>query len=210
MVAYQAEEKRVGFAGMLKLLCFRPGRFFAETVARDKFPFLMFSAWLVGLAHSLQWLDKFLLTPGSLITSRVSSFVFLMIMSFVFMGLFYLIGGGLFHFYAYLADTRKDIKNSMAVAVYAWMPFALVVFLTKVISILLLGRDYVNPPAGWWFQTPSMILVGLSILYGWFLAIYGAYKSLGCKKLRGFIMLFVVPILWFVFLGVFARHMGFF
>jgi hypothetical protein len=210
MVAYEAGEKKIGFAGMLRLIFLRPRAFFKETVARDKFPYLTFSAWLVGLAHALQWMDKFLLTPGGLVSGRVSSFALLMIMSFVFMGVFYLIGGALFHFYSYLADSRKDMKNSMAVAVYAWMPFVVVVFLTKFVALILLGQSYVNPPEGWWFQMPSMALIGISVLYGWFLALYGACSALGCKKLRGFLMLFVAPILWFVFLAVFFKYLGWF
>jgi len=200
MVAFEAEEKKVGFWGMLKLLFLKPRSFFKQTVAIDKYPNLAFSAWLIGLAHSFMWMDKMLLSQGGMIANQFASFVLTILMSFVFMGVFYLAGGVLFHFYAYLADSRKDMKNSLAIVAYAWMPFVVTVLLVKVISIILLRNDYLNPPEGWWFQMPSMALVGLSVLYGWFLAIYGAVVGLGCKKFRGFIMLFVVPILWFVLL----------
>ena len=124
--------------------------------------------------------DKTLLTPGGLITGRISSFVLLMLMSFVFMGIFYMIGGILFHFYAYLADSRKDMKNSLAVTVYAWMPFVLAVFLTKIGLIIAFGRDYHTAPS----EIPILNMIiyavlGISILYGWFLAVFGAVVSLG-------------------------------
>ncbi len=208
MAAYEAEEKEIGFWGMLRLLFLRPRTFFKQTVARDRFPFLAFSTWLLGLALSLQLMDQFLLTQGGLVANRFSSFALLIAVSFVFMGLFYFIGGVLFHFYAYLADTRKDMKNSLAVTVYAWLPFVLAVFLTKLISVILLGHDYLNPPEGFWFGTVSMAIIGLSLVYGWFLAVYGAVVGLGCKKLRSILMFVLVPILWFIFLFVFGQSMG--
>jgi hypothetical protein len=210
MAAYEVEEKKPGFPGMLRLLLFRPYTFFKKTVAQDEFPYLTFSAWLLGLAMALQLMDKTLLTPGGLITGRISSFVLLMLMSFVFMGLFYMIGGILFHFYAYLADSRKDMKNSLAVTVYAWMPFVLAVFLTKIGLIIAFGGDYHTAPSD--IPILNMIIyavLGISILYGWFLAVFGAVVSLGCKKLRAILMLFVVPILWFVFLAFLFNYLGF-
>jgi hypothetical protein len=133
-----------------------------------------------------------------------------MLMSFVFMGLFYLIGGILFHFYAYLADSRKDMKNSVAVTVYAWMPFVLAVFLTKIGLIIAFGSDYHTAPAEIpILNTVIYAVLGISILYGWFLAVFGAVVSLGCRKLRAILMLFVVPILWFVFLYMLFQYFGF-
>gem|GEM_PF-6228123 len=210
MAAYEVEEKSPGFPGMLKLLLFRPYTFFKKTVARDVFPYLTFSAWLLGLAMALQLMDRTLLTPGGLVTGRISSFILLMLMSLVFMGLFYLIGGILFHFYAYLADSRKDMKNSVAVTIYAWMPFVLAVFLTKLGLIIAFGSHYHSAPS----ENPILNIViyavpGISILYGWFLAVFGAVVALGCKTLRAILMLFVVPILWFVFLYLLFQYLGF-
>jgi len=196
MAVYQEREKSLGFGGMLRLLLLRPGFFFRETVARDKFPFLAFSAWLAGLAHAFQWLDRFLLQQGGLIANRFSSFALLMLLGLAMMGFIYLIGGVLFHFYAYLADSRKDMKNSLAVSVYAWIPFVIAVLIIKVMAVILLGKEYLHPPANWWFAIPSMILLGLAILYGWFLGVYGAIVGLGCKKIRAVLMLVIVPILW--------------
>ena len=45
--------------------------------------------------------------------------------------------------------------------------------------------------------------------YLWFLAVFGAVVSLGCRKLRAILMLFVVPILWFVFLYMLFQYFGF-
>ena len=208
MSAYEIDEKPIGFWGMLRLLVLKPRTFFSQTVARDQFPNLAFSAWLVGLAHALQWMDKMLLTQGGLISNRFSSFILVILSSFLFMFIFMLIGGVLFHFYAYLADSRKDMKNSFAVTVYAWMPFVVAVLLTKLVSVITLGSDYLNPPAGWWFQIPSQAIIGLSVLYGWFLGVYGAIKGLGCKKLRAMVMLFVVPILWVIFLFLLFKNLG--
>jgi hypothetical protein len=159
---------------------------------------------------ALQLMDRTLLTPGGLVTGRISSFVLLMLMSFVFMGLFYLIGGILFHFYAYLADSRKDMKNSVAVTVYAWMPFVLAVFLTKIGLIIAFGSNYHTTPAEIpILNTVIYAVLGISILYGWFLAVFAAVVSLGCRKLRAILMLFVVPILWFVFLYMLFQYFGF-
>ena len=208
MAAYEIDEKPIGFWGMLRLLVLKPRTFFKQTVARDQFPNLAFAAWLVGLAHALQWMDKILLTQGGLISNRFSSFALVIVSSFLFMLIFILIGGVLLHFYAYLADSRKDMKNSVAVTVYAWMPFVIGVFLTKIIAIIFLGSNYLNPPEGWWFQMPSMAIIGLTVLYGWFLGVYGAIRGLGCKKFRAVIMLFTVPILWFVFMFLLFRNLG--
>jgi hypothetical protein len=211
MTTYEAEERKIGFLGMLASLLIHPRRFFSMTVARDEYPFLTFSAWLLGLAMTLQLMDKILLKPGGLITNRLSSFILMMVMSFVFMAVFYLIGGVLFHFYAYLADSRKDMKNSLAVTVYAWMPFVAVVFITKIAAVVLFGSNYLNPPGNMAiFGIVTNILLGLSILYGWFLAVYGAIIGLDCRILRSILMLFVVPILWFAFLFFLARHLGVF
>ncbi|NIP42692.1 MAG: hypothetical protein GWO41_11895 [candidate division Zixibacteria bacterium] len=210
MAAYEVEEKSPGFPGMLKLLLFRPYTFFKKTVARDEFPYLTFSAWLLGLAMALQLMDRTLLTPGGLVSGRISSFILLMLMSLVFMGLFYLIGGILFHFYAYLADSRKDMKNSVAVTIYAWMPFVLAVFLAKIGLIIAFGSDYHTAPSEIpILNTVIYAILGISILYGWFLAVFGAVVSLGCRKLRAILMLFVVPILWFVFLYMLFQYFGY-
>lgn len=208
MVAYESREKEIGFGGLLWMMIRHPRTFFKQTVARDTFPFLAFTAWLAGMAHALMWMDKTLLSEGGLVSGQLSSFVLLLIMSVVFMGLIYMIGGILFHFYAYLADSRKDMKNSVAVSVYAWLPFTIAVFLIKLVSVISLGNDYLNPPAGWWFSLPSSILLGLSLLYGWFLAVYGAVVGLRCKRIRGIMTLVITPILWFVLLFVVANSMG--
>jgi hypothetical protein len=211
MGAYEIEEKKAGFLSMIPLIIFRPRLFFKETVARDRFPYLTLTAWLLGLAMALQLMASVILRPGGLVTGRMSSFLLLLVMSVLFMGFFYLIGGVLFHFYAYLADSRKDMKNSLAVSMYAWMPFVLVVFVTKLGLVIAFGGNFLTAQA----ESPvlNMIisgLVGLSILYGWFLAIYGAIISLGCKKLRAILMLAIVPLLWFVMLFLLFRYLGLF
>ena len=208
MTALEVDERPIGFWGMFRLLVLRPRTFFTQTVARDQFPNLAFCAWLVGLAHALQWMDKLLLTQGGLIANRFSSFILIILSSFLFMFVFMIIGGVLFHFYAYLADSRKDMKNSFAVTVYAWMPFVAAVFLTKLVAVITLGSGYMSPSPGWWFRIPSQVIIGLAVSYGWFLGVYGAIRGLGAKKLRSVIMLFFVPILWVIFMALLFRNFG--
>lgn len=209
MGAYEIEEKKAGFFRMIPLIIFRPRSFFKETVARDKFPYLALTAWLLGLAMALQLMDSVILRPGGLVTGRISSFLLLIVMSVLFMGFFYMAGGILFHFYAYLADSRKDMKNSLAVSIYAWMPFILVVFITKLGMVFAFGGNFLKAQS----EHPVLNgiisgMIGLSVLYSWFLAVYGAIVSLGCKKLRAILMLAVVPVLWFVALFLLFKYLG--
>ncbi len=211
MGEYEIEERKTGFLAIIPLILFHPRKFFSETVAKDRFPYLALSAWLLGLAMALQLMDSVILRPGGLVTGRVSSFLLLLVMSIIFMAFFYLVGGILFHFYAYLADCRKDMKNSLAVSIYAWIPFVLTVFVTKLALVIAFGGSFLTAQAANPILSMTINgLVVLSILYGWFLAIYGAVISLGCKKLRAILMLAVVPVLWFIVLFLLFRYLGLF